>query len=103
MSSNTSTRPRGFAAMDPERRREISRKGGVTAHRKGTAHEWDSSAATEAGRKGGLASRTKRPTRPSAVGVPQPANDAGVPANDADLPEEETEQSKGERGTDSRT
>jgi len=79
--------------MDPERRREISRKGGVTAHRKGTAHEWDSSAATEAGRKGGLASRIKRPGRPTAAAVPQPANDAGLPA--------EPDQSTDEPGTDS--
>jgi general stress protein YciG len=95
MSSNTSTKPRGFAAMDPERRREISRKGGVTAHRKGTAHEWDSSAATEAGRKGGLASRTKHPSRPSAAAVPQPANDAGLPA--------EPSEGKDEPGTASGT
>lgn len=48
-------KPRGFAALTPERRREISHKGGVSAHVKGSAHEWDSGAAREAGRKGGLA------------------------------------------------
>ena len=52
-------RPRGFAALTPERRREISHKGGVTAHIKGSAHEWDSGAAREAGRKGGLAHRRR--------------------------------------------
>ena len=51
---------RGFAALTPERRSEISRKGGIIAHLKGSAHEWDSTAAREAGRKGGLASRAVR-------------------------------------------
>ena len=59
--SSTSTRPRGFAAMTPERRAEISRMGGVSAHRKGTAHQWNPASAQEAGRKGGLAHRTKTP------------------------------------------
>jgi uncharacterized protein len=63
--SSTSTKPRGFAAMTPERRTEISRKGGVTAHRKGTAHEWNPITAQEAGRKGGLSHRTKTPTSPA--------------------------------------
>lgn len=44
---------RGFAAMDPEKQREIASKGGKAAHEKGTAHEWDSEEAREAGRKGG--------------------------------------------------
>jgi general stress protein YciG len=52
-------KPRGFAALTPERRKEISHKGGVTAHIKGSAHEWDSGAAREAGRKGGLAHRRR--------------------------------------------
>jgi len=52
-------KPRGFAALTPERRKEISHKGGVSAHVKGSAHEWDSGAAREAGRKGGLAHRRR--------------------------------------------
>jgi len=51
-----STRQRGFASMDPEKQREIARKGGRAAHEKGTAHEWDSEEARVAGRKGGEAS-----------------------------------------------
>lgn len=43
----------GFASMDPDKQREIASKGGKTAHRKGTAHQWTSQEATEAGRKGG--------------------------------------------------
>ncbi len=46
---------RGFAAMDPERRREIARLGGIEAHRRGTAHRWSSEEARKAGQKGGLA------------------------------------------------
>lgn len=51
-----STKQRGFASMDPEKQREIARKGGRAAHEKGTAHEWDSGEARVAGRKGGEAS-----------------------------------------------
>lgn len=40
--------------MSNDRRREIARKGGVAAHQKGTAHEFTSDEAREAGRKGGL-------------------------------------------------
>lgn len=44
---------RGFGSMDPELQREIAREGGKAAHEKGTAHEWTSEEAREAGRKGG--------------------------------------------------
>ena len=40
--------------MDPTRQREIASKGGRAAHEKGTAHEWSSNEAREAGRKGGV-------------------------------------------------
>jgi uncharacterized protein len=45
--------PRGFAAMDQEKQREIASKGGRAAHQKGTAHEFTADEAREAGRKGG--------------------------------------------------
>ena len=45
---------RGFAAMDAEKQRAIASKGGKAAHEKGTAHEFDSSEARAAGRKGGV-------------------------------------------------
>jgi general stress protein YciG len=48
-------KPRGFAAMDPEKQREIARKGGKIAHLRGNAHEFTSEEAREAGRKGGQA------------------------------------------------
>src|ERR1043166_1267387 len=46
---------RGFASMDQRKQKEIASKGGKAAHAKGTAHEFDSTEAREAGRKGGLA------------------------------------------------
>ena len=51
---------RGFASMDRAKQREIASKGGKAAHTKGTAHEWTSEEAREAGRKGGMASHRRR-------------------------------------------
>jgi general stress protein YciG len=51
---------RGFASMDPQRQREIASEGGRAAHEKGTAHEFTSEEAREAGRKGGQARSQKR-------------------------------------------
>jgi general stress protein YciG len=53
-------RPRGFAAMDRKLVSEIARKGGKAAHSAGTAHEFTSEEAREAGRKGGHASHANR-------------------------------------------
>ena len=53
MNGRNSRSNRGFAAMDPEEQRKIASKGGRAAHEQGTAHEWTSSEAKEAGRKGG--------------------------------------------------
>jgi general stress protein YciG len=47
--------PRGFAAMTPERRREVARRGGRAAHEQATAHEFSPAEAREAGRRGGEA------------------------------------------------
>ena len=51
---------RGFASMDRVKQKEIASKGGKAAHQKGTAHEWTSDEAREAGRKGGMASHRRR-------------------------------------------
>lgn len=51
----TGSSNRGFAAMDPEEQRSIASEGGRAAHAKGTAHEFTSEEAAEAGRKGGQA------------------------------------------------
>lgn len=46
---------RGFAAMSPEKQKEIARKGGRAAHEQGVAHQWSSEEARAAGKKGGQA------------------------------------------------
>ena len=51
---------RGFASMDPQRQRQIASEGGKAAHEKGTAHEFTSEEAREAGRKGGMARSQNR-------------------------------------------
>ena len=57
--------PRGFAAMDPTKRRAIASLGGKAAHAFGAGHQWDSVAASEAGRKGGKVSRGGRGKLPA--------------------------------------
>ena len=42
---------RGFAALSPERRREIASQGGRTAQERGTTHRWTAEEASAAGRK----------------------------------------------------
>jgi general stress protein YciG len=51
---------RGFAAMSPQKQREIASKGGRVAHEKGAAHEWNVDEARLAGRKGGTARHSRR-------------------------------------------
>jgi general stress protein YciG len=46
---------RGFAAMNEAQQRAIASKGGHAAHEKGTAHEFNSAEARQAGQKGGVA------------------------------------------------
>ncbi|WP_369059466.1 general stress protein [Caulobacter sp. 73W] len=57
-SNRTTTRGRrGFAAMDPERRREIARKGGASVPSEKRSFAKDRDLAANAGRKGGSSSR----------------------------------------------
>jgi general stress protein YciG len=65
--------------MSPEKQREIASKGGRAAHQKGTAHEWSSDEAREAGRKGGMASRGGRGKLPS--------GSSAVTSDDSSTPE----------------
>jgi uncharacterized protein len=60
--------------MDRAKQREIASKGGKAAHQKGTAHEWTSEEAREAGRKGGMAShrRRKQMMEPGTAETPGP-------------------------------
>ena len=57
------TSKRGFAAMNPEKQRQIASKGGKASHVNGTGHEWNSESARIAGAKGGKASRGGRGKR----------------------------------------
>lgn len=61
---------RGFASMDPQRQREIASEGGRAAHERGTAHEFTSEEAREAGRKGGQARAENRSARQRASAMP---------------------------------
>ena len=53
-------RRRGFAAMDQDRVKAIASKGGKAAHAAGTAHQFSSDEARNAGRKGGMAPHVRR-------------------------------------------
>ena len=75
--------------MDRARQREIASKGGKAAHQKGTAHEWTSEEARDAGRKGGIASHRRRREQQGGAteGESQSgggASSAGVMENDSD-------------------
>ena len=60
--------------MERNKQREIASKGGKAAHQKGTAHEWTSEEAREAGRKGGMASHRRKQEQQE-----QQQQDAGAP------------------------
>ena len=49
----TNVAPRGFAAMDERRRREVASLGGRIAHARGRAHRFTPEEARKAGQKGG--------------------------------------------------
>ena len=70
---------RGFASMDRAKQREIASKGGKAAHQKGTAHEWTSEEAREAGRKGGMASHRRRKEMMDQPGTGPSAMDTQTP------------------------
>lgn len=51
-STSKTPKPRGFAAMDSQRQREIASLGGQTAHRLGKAHRFSAEEARAAGAAG---------------------------------------------------
>ena len=55
---------RGFASMDPERQREIARKGGASVPSEKRSFSQDRNLAAQAGRKGGEASHGSRGDKP---------------------------------------
>jgi len=52
-------KPRGFAVMDPEKRREIASKGGSSVPSEKRSFSQDSKLAAKAGRLGGKSSKSK--------------------------------------------
>jgi general stress protein YciG len=88
-------RPRGFAAMSPERVREISRLGGKAAHQKGVAHEFTREEAQAAGRKGGLAAHQHDAIRSESTDHPS-SPDAFQ--TERAVPEDEVREDEGESG-----
>ena len=71
---------RGFAAMSPERRREISKLGGVSVPNEKRAFSRDRELAVKAGRKGGHSSMLRHRRQPPATreeDVPAAAANAG--------------------------
>ena len=73
--------------MDRAKQREIASKGGKAAHQKGTAHEWTSEEARDAGRKGGIASHRRRREM-----MQQPDGSTGT-SDDTNVQNRETERS----------
>ena len=49
----------GFALLSPEQRSEMARVGAMAAGTLGRRHKWNTEAAAQAGRKGGLARARK--------------------------------------------
>ena len=73
---------RGFASMDRGKQKEIASRGGKAAHQKGTAHEWTSEEARQAGRKGGMASHRRK--QESSEASPEAASDQNSDASAPD-------------------
>jgi len=65
--------------MDRNKQREIASKGGKAAHQKGTAHEWTSEEAREAGRKGGMASHRRKQEQQQSGGSTESSRDESGP------------------------
>ena len=75
-------RPRGFAAMDRSKVSEIASKGGKAAHAAGTAHQFTSDEARQAGKKGGVAPHVRRGRGPRQPNV-EPTSGGGGGAKEA--------------------
>jgi uncharacterized protein len=60
MSQAKATSNRGFASMDPEKQREIARKGGRSVPNEKRSFSQNHQLASEAGRKGGHSSHGRR-------------------------------------------
>lgn len=76
-------RPRGFAAMDRSKVSEIASKGGKAAHAAGTAHQFTSDEARQAGKKGGVAPHVRRGRGPRQSATIQTAEPVSSNKEDA--------------------
>ena len=74
---------RGFAAMDPAKRREISSRGGKASHVSGRGHEFSSEEAREAGRRGGEVRWRGHQSRITEADHAGSAQDASLPDSSA--------------------
>lgn len=70
---------RGFASMTPGKRKEIARLGGIAAHARGTAHEWNRDEAKAAGTEGGRRSGLRRAGLDPDAAVPSAASGEADP------------------------
>ena len=70
--------------MDRAKQREIASKGGKAAHQKGTAHEWTSEEAREAGRKGGMASHRRRKEMDQPMGGSSESSMSEMPESESE-------------------
>ena len=99
------TRKRGFAAMSPERRREIASEGGRQAHAAGLANKFTTETAREAGKLGGAKTgadrarmaaigrmggfaRRKQPAQPTDEAVAPPTVPSDEPCDDKEASRE---------------
>ena len=95
---------RGFASMDRAKQREIASKGGKAAHQKGTAHEWTSEEARDAGRKGGIASHQRRREKRSNTSEsdsPAPGDDSRASGSSESMRGSSSSSSESMRGSSS--
>jgi general stress protein YciG len=65
--------PRGFAAMDRQRQREIASQGGKAAHRSGKAHQFNAEEARAAGAVSHASRRMANAARQNNVDAETPA------------------------------
>jgi general stress protein YciG len=72
--------------MDRAKQRDIASKGGKAAHQKGTAHEWTSEEAREAGRKGGMASHRRKQQGAEGTSVIENESQMNVPGEPSETP-----------------
>jgi general stress protein YciG len=81
------SKPRGFAALTPEQRREIARKGGKRAHALGRAHRFDSEAASAAGKIPHQRGTAYRPKKKEEREQPAPTAAPAIVEREALAPE----------------